>query len=318
VWGGAALVVVIVLIALVRQLWPSSEEVTARNHNRTWLEFAWTAEPVNQDAVEQLGKRLKSNEIDRVYLEAAAWRSDNTLIEGQHTSDFAQALRQTFPNLEILLWLRMSGEQIADAELRTLALNLVNKAVGEWNLDGVQINGRAIANGSDSYIQMLRDLRSTIGPESVLSLTVPPDRIPTDPAIPLGPPSDPALTWDMNFKQRIGLLLIDEIVLMAHASGLENSDEYRVWVSYQVESYVSALAELEDPIDVVVALPTYDSAPNHNPDIEDVRTAIDGAKDGVKGSNGAGDLVRGVGLFEYKTTDSLEWELYRQYWLEKK
>jgi hypothetical protein len=209
----------------------------------------------------------------------------------------------------------MSGEQVDTAELRATALDLAGRAVRDWKLDGVQLNGRAVVDGDDSYIQLLRDLRTAVGGQAVLSVTVPPDRIPTDPNVPLGPPSDPLLTWDMNYKQRVGLLSVDEIVIMAHASGLEDPKQYEAWVAYQVESYALALAELEQPVAIIVALPTYDAAPNHDPNVEGVRAAIQGARVGIKKAGDVAKWIKGVGLYEYKTTDSLEWELYRQDWL---
>jgi hypothetical protein len=57
--------------------------------------------------VRQLGQRLKANDIDRVYLEAAAWRTDGSLLEGENAADFGKALRDAYPKVQVLLWLRM-------------------------------------------------------------------------------------------------------------------------------------------------------------------------------------------------------------------
>jgi hypothetical protein len=207
---------------------------------------------------------------------------------------------------------------MGQADRRETAIQLAQKAVQQWGFDGVQLNGRAVLNGSEAYVQLVRDLRTAIGSDAVLSVTAPPDRIPSDPDVPMGPTADPGLTWDVNYKQRVALLLVDEIVVMAHASGLDDPAKYETWVAYQVESYADALAELDRPADLVVALPTYDAAPDHDPAVEDVRSACSGVKDGIKRAGAAGKLVRGVGLYEYKTTDSLEWALYEEDWLGQK
>jgi hypothetical protein len=318
-WAGALIAGVIgllVIVLLVRQVAGSSQkDEDKRSGNRTWLEFAWANEPVNGDSVQQLARLLKDNGIDQVYVEAAAWRTDGSLLEGQNAAAFVAALRSAYSDIQVLAWLRMSGEEIKQDQRQSAAVALASKAVGEWKFDGVQLNGRAVANGSESYIQLVRSLRAAIGDKALLSLTVPPDRIPTDPDIPIGPNADAALTWDGNYKQRVALLDVDEIVVMAHASGLQSTADYEKWVAYQVDSYAQALAELDHPADIIVALPTYDAAPEHDPAIEDLRSAAQGVKDGIKQAGRAGRYVKGVGLYEYKTTDSLEWAYFREAWL---
>ncbi|MBN1681535.1 MAG: hypothetical protein JW966_14745 [Anaerolineae bacterium] len=317
VWGVSAITLIVVAgIVIVQFVMPAlDDDVESFGHNRTWLEFAWTTTAVNQDAIRQLGQRLETNKIDVVYVEASAWRTDNSLLEGQYAAEFADALRAAYPELNVLLWLRVSGQQIAEPELRSSMIELSRKAVREWGYDGVQLNSRTIYNGDDNYIQLLRDLRAAVGDGALLSVTVPPDRIPSDPDVPMGTGADPALTWTVGFKQRVGLLLIDEIVVMAHASGLTDEETYATWVAYQLESYVTALADLDQIPDVIVALPTYDSAPDYDPEVENVRSAVRGVRQGLERLDEARDHVKGVGLYEYKTTDSLEWAQYAQYWL---
>jgi len=318
-WGIALLALGILALLLTQVVLPWFDDDTPPSgDNLTWLEFAWTTAPVNQNAVWQLGQRLRDNAITTVYLEASAWRTDGTLIEGEYAAEFAQTLREANPRLQVLLWLRMSGEEITDDQRRSAATALARKAVREWNFDGVQLNARTVLDGSESYIQLVRDLRSAMGGDALLSLTVPPDRVPSDPDVPADPTVDPGLTWGVNYKQRVGLLGIDEIVIMAHASGLADAAQYEAWVAYQVESYAAAMAELDRPPNIFVALPTYDVAPDHDPAIEDIGAAARGVREGIKRAGNDGKLIKGVGLYEYKTTDSLEWVQFSEHWLGKK
>ncbi|WP_162910018.1 hypothetical protein [Aggregatilinea lenta] len=315
----AGIAAFILVLVVLRQLLADGDGITAQfKDNRTWLEFAWTDNPVNADAVVQLGERLGDGEINRVYLEASAWRTDGTLIEGQHAQAFVDALRQGQPDLEVLLWLRMSIDQIADANQQAEAVALADKAVHQWGLEGIQLNAIAVPNGSNGYVSLVRDLRTAIGDDALLSITVPPDRVPSDPDVPMTAGSDPDLTWDLNYKQRIGLLLPDELAIMAHASGLQTSDDYATWVGYQLSSYVSALSELENPVGLVIVVPTYDAAPEHDPAVETVSAAISGVERGANASAQNKQQLLGIGLYEYKTTDSREWAVYREKWLGKK
>jgi hypothetical protein len=103
---------------------------------------------------------------------------------------------------------------------------------------------------------------------------------------------------------------------MAHASGLDDAEAFRTWVAYQVVSYASVMGGLDEPPVVVVALPTYEAEPEHDPAVETVQAAAQGIRDGIKAAGSNGRLIAGVGLYEYKTTDSAEWVNYRDYWLE--
>jgi hypothetical protein len=318
-WMAAAVAGVVLLILLITQvLLPAfdGEETPARN--RTWLEYQWTSEPFSADAVQSLGERLADHAIDRVYVEAAAWLSDGTLLYGDHAEQFGQALRQASPKIEILLWLRMTGEQIADAAQREQVVALARTSVHEWAFDGVQLSGLGVANQSEAYVGLVRSLGDAIGEEALLSVTVPPDRIPADPDVPASAAGAPELTWDVDYKQRVGLLGVEEAVIMAHASGLKDPAAYEAWVAYQVVSYVEAFAGLDNPPGLIVALPTYEAAPEHDPAVEDVRAAARGVKEGIRRAGEGASLVEGVGLYEYKTTDSLEWQLFAEHWLGKK
>lgn len=315
--GGIGLlaILVVVLIVLTQVVLPLFDEEDIEVSNRTWLEFAWTTVEPNEASVQQLTERLQDHDIDRVYLEVAAWRADGTLLEGEFARAFATLLREAHPDISILVWVRMSGAEIGEEARRDAVVDLVRKATGEWGFDGVQLNGRAILNDSEVFITLLRALRGAVGEGRLLSVTVPPDRIPADPDVPAGTPGDPGLTWSLNYKQRVGLLDVDEIVVMAHASGLTSSEDYATWVAYQVENYATNMGELDDPPTIVIALPTYDDAPEHDPAVEDVATAIEGVKRGIERADKHGDLVTGVGLYEYKTTDSREWTFFAQQWL---
>jgi hypothetical protein len=216
-WGIVALIVVAAVV--VSQLLPDHERDKTPGDNRSWLEFALTDSPVNRDSVRQLAARLKDNQINTVYLESAAWLTDGSLREGAYAQAFADALRDADSDLKVLLWLRMSASQIADPNAQALALDLAGKAVREWGFDGAQLQGRAVEDGSESFTKMVRDLRGAIGSDAVLSVTVPPDRIRRTRTFRLALPSR-GTDLDLNYKQRIGLLGADEIVIMAHASGL--------------------------------------------------------------------------------------------------
>ena len=312
-----AATIALVVVGVGRFVLPLFSDDEAVSENRTWLGYSWTSQPIDATALDALGERLRENEISRVYLEANAWRNDGSLVEGQYAASLAQGLRESYPGVEVLLWFRVSADQVGDADGRDVLLDFMTKSVREWGFDGVQIHARSIVNGSESYVSFLREVRETIGPDKLLSIAVPPDRVPADPDIPTGLVDDPAHTWDEYYKQRIGLLLIDEAVIMAHGSGLQDAVAYQHWVTYQVLSYADVLRQLDEPIDIIVAVPTYDSEPGHDPIVETMQDSIQGIKEGIGQSGDSGGLVKGIGLYGYETTDSREWSAYQTLWLGK-
>lgn len=316
--GVSALIVVIAVGLLANEfVIPAlNSQRDANRNNRTWFEFdPWAILPEGVESAEQIAGRLRDNRIGTVYIEGAAWLSDGALREGEQAAAFGQGLREHYPELRVLLWLRMSNEQIADKTLRERAIEMARKAVFDWQFDGVQLNAYAVANRSAAYVQLVRALREAIGVDAALSLTAPPDRIPTDPDVPIGLSVAPELTWDADFKLQIGLLDVDEIVIMAYAAGLEDADAFTSWVAYQLESYAGALASVESGPRLAVAIPTYDAAPGHDPEIESVRAAVKGVEQ-ARTQIAAAEAFDGVGLYIYSATDSREWAIYRNVWLD--
>ncbi len=313
--GAVATLVVLVLIGVEFVVPTLTSDSQSSRNNRTWFEFdPWAVLPEGVDSAAQIAQRLRDNRIGTVYLEAAAWLSDGAVREGEYAAAFGEKLRESYPELQVLLWLRMSSEQIADEALRARAAELAQKAVFDWQFDGVQLNGYAIPNGSESYVRMVRALREAIGADAMLSLAAPPDRIPSDPDVPMGLSVAPELTWDGNYKQRVGLLLVDEIVIMAYAAGLPDAEAFEAWVAYQLESYSGALEGIEPRPRLAVAIPTYDAAPGHDPEVESVRAAVQGIERG-RAQMPAAESFDGIGLYIYSATDSREWAIYREAWL---
>lgn len=319
-WIAGAIAGVIVLVTaailLTQFVIPAvtSRQQGGRN-NRTWFEFdPWAAFPDGVESADQIAERLRENAIGTVYIEGAAWLSDGSLREGEHAMAFGQKLREHYPELRVLLWLRMSNEQIADETLRERALDAAQKAVFDWQYDGVQLNAYAVTNRSALYVQLVRALRGAIGADALLSLTVPPDRIPTDPDVPIGLAVAPEMTWDADFKLQVGLLEVDELVIMAYAAGLEDEAEFSSWVAYQLESYTEALGPIEPGPRLALAIPTYDAAPGHDPAVESVRASVEGVERGRARltKNASFD---GIGLYIYSATDSREWAIYGDVWL---
>ena len=131
--------------------------------------------------------------------------------------------------------------------------------------------------------------------------------------MPSSPNVDDSLTWSTEFKRRVALN-VNEMVLMAHASGLDNAEDYENWMAYQVATYAEIIDALEIDMSYIVALPTYEAELGHDPDVENVESAIAGLKDGINRARVRNNQVDGIGLYPWEETDLLELDAYWEVW----
>jgi len=146
---------------------------------------------------------------------------------------------------------------------------------------------------------------------------VPPDWNTGIEGIPVSPLTTTEAMWSQEYKQRVALLA-DEIVVMAYNSGLSSPLDYQVWMAFQVAQFTSAIVPLGVDTRLIIGIPTYDAEPpGHDPAVESLPAAITGVRNGMTQVEGASDLVQGVGLYAYWSTEPPEWAAYRELWLGK-
>lgn len=282
------------------------------NDNRTWLTAAWTQEDKSAEEVKELVRLLDGHRITAVYVQTNRWHGETgDYIELPYTQNFVQRFRNQSDTIGLYAWLIMDNDQLIDEESTPQVLAFAERAVTELGFTGIHIQVRSVPDGSEAFITLLRDLRSTIGPSKRLSISVPPDRIPADPDIPQGISPANELTWTQEYKRRV-VLNANEITLMAHASGLTSEMEYERWLGYQVQTYADLLNELAlDDVVYIVALPTYAAEFAHDPLVENVNTALRGIDEGTQRSPQVEKRLSGTGIYPW---DEAGAEVLLSYW----
>lgn len=281
------------------------------NDNRTWLTAVWTQEDRPAEEVNELVRLLDGHRIQVAYVQTNRWHgATGDYIELPYTQNFVQRFRNRTEAIKLYVWLVMDYDQILDAAATEQVLNFSEKAITELGFDGVHLQVRSIPDNSEEFITLLRNLRTAIGPQSVLSVAVPPDRIPADPDVPQGISPANELTWTQEYKRRV-VLNVDEIVLMAHASGLTTEPEYEHWLGYQVQTYADLLDELDVDVTYIVALPTYAAEFAHDPLVENLDTALEGVEEGKRRSAQVKNKLSGTGIYPW---DEAGAEVLLSYW----
>jgi len=284
------------------------------DQNRTWLTSVWAENPRPDSDIQVLADLLQDNGIAGVYWAALRWEEEKaSFVELPYSADFQRRFRPVAPQIEMWLWLVIDTPQLFDAPSRQGAVALAGRLVRIYGLVGVHVQARAVPDNSEDFITLLRELDAELGPAQI-SVAVSPDRTPLDPAIPSSPGVAQNLTWSVEYKRRV-LLNSDEIVLMGHASGLNQQSDYEKWLAYQVGLYAQALAELGLNSSYYVALPTYPAELGHDPLIENVDSALNAIENARAREPAVGRLLTGVGLYPWEETDLFELDTYWNRWV---
>ena len=291
------------------------EEVA--NDNRTWLTAVWTQSDRTDADVTTLVEILSDNGIKKVYLATNRWHGQTgEYIELPYVQNFLQRFRKNTTAIPVYAWLIIEPDKLFDANARQQVIDFANRAVNDLGFDGIHLQAKSVPNNSQDFILLLRDLRAVLGPRGLLSITVPPDRRPLDPDVPISPIDNDDLTWSQEYKRRV-ILNANEIVLMGHTSALSTIDDYQRWLRYQVKTYAEIIEALEVETGYIVALPTYPAEFGHDPAVENPETAIAGVLNGITASGNAGDQIDGVGLYPWEETDLLELDMYWAEWVQR-
>ncbi len=287
----------------------------ATQSNRTWLTETWTQSPPSNSDVAQLVARLRDHRVRTVYVQTGAWRQDGQYRAWPNAADFRARLQTTAPNVKVLIWVWYEPARHTNATSQDSLLAYAQNAIENWGYDGVHLQGYSIFNESENYLGFIQRLNEALPDNSILSITAPPDHNPTDASVPLGP-GNPSLSWGSTYKGRMAQL-VDEMVIMAHASGLEEPADYETWVAYQVETYARAIDRVRADTDLIVAFPTYPQELFHNPRVETVINAASGARAGIRLADNGGRRIVGGGIYVYDTATDADWNAFAGFWLDE-
>lgn len=310
-----ALLGLLAIAALVREVvnrLNDEESIVTVQSNRLWLGDEWTLNAATSEQVETLVNRLQENQIKAIYVVTGAWRADNQYRSHDFAEQFREQMQDAASDIKVLAWIWYEPELHANDTSETSLVSYARTALDDWNYDGIHLQGFSIPNRNERYIQLVRALE-VITENKILSITVPPDHIPTDPVVPKGR-GNPTFSWEPSYKQQMALIA-DEMVIMPHASGLTAPNEYEAWVAYQVETYARDVSRMEVETDLIIGLPAYPEEALHDPTIENVTTAINGTRQGLADAGDARDYVVGAGLYSFSTASEDDWLQFKSLWV---
>lgn len=303
---------------------------TSTPPNGIWLNKSWTyLERTNDDLLE-VTNDLRNNDIGSIFLYTSSLRADGTwsgLADG--TNRFAEVepqlenlvaqIRSVYPSVELYAWIEVNVQspeyRLDQPQIQNTIANFSQRMITQLDFDGVLLDVKPIFEENEDYIQLLRTVKREIGIDTDLLVAVPPDLTPSGTQLNLPDVIAPATEWSAEYKQRVALLA-NQIVISAYNSYQTNPVDYIEWVSYQVDSYVEVLSQIDSNTTILVSVPNYESnSQAHDSDIESLAAGLDGV---VRSANALDEtsagFLSGVAIFTDHILSDDEWSIYRQRW----
>lgn len=322
----AGLIFIAVVLAL-RFINPPDVEISA---DAIWLNKSWSYLEHSNDELVALATDLRANDIGTIYLFTSLLSPDDTwsgLDSGNNRFSEVQPqletlvsqLRQVYPNVTIYAWLEINtlapDYRLDRPQIQNTIANFSQRMIVELDFDGVLLDVKPIFEENEDYIQLLRTVKRQIGIDTDLIVAVPPDLTPANTDLSLPDFIAPGTEWSGEYKQRVALLA-NQIVITAYNSYQENPVDYIEWVSYQIDSYVDVLSDLDTNTSIMVSVANFESnLEGHDTDVESLAAGLDGvARSANLLDETNSQFLEGVAIFTDELPGDEDWTIYRQRW----
>jgi hypothetical protein len=286
-----------------------------QDRNAVWLEHRWLERPHSDADMDELFTKLRQHGVRYVFPHLIPFTSAGRLPvhSREQMRAFLRVARAVDPEMKILPWvggLRLGYRRQRSGTLDLGDLGQRQRIVAECRglmdegFDGIHLNVEPIDEGNVEYLALLRALRTSVGPDRVISVSA------TRPG-PFSVPLAPNFFWTPAYYTRVAAAA-DQVVVMAYDTALPTSPLYRRYMSYAAAAVTRTLIGSHSR--VLLGVPTYDDTGfMHRGGVETPENAIMGVVSGLRGVGGGGTF-EGVALYAEWTTDAAEWKTYDRLW----
>ncbi|GAB1421599.1 hypothetical protein MASR2M15_17730 [Anaerolineales bacterium] len=321
----------IVLLAVIFALAAFKDEEADAHPNSIWLNANWTHEDRSDEDLANLVQKLKSNNVGTIYAYVSSLKEDGNwggksafdsrFSEVQNTVEvFQKRIKQLYPEANILGWIEVQASlpdyRLDKPQVQNSIADMSSRLINSMGFDGVMVDIKPIfENGNEDFISILRAVRSKIGLQSILAVSVPADLAPSKGNLKL-PEGFATTEWSKEYKQRVAIQA-DHMVVAAYHSYQSDPVDYINWVAYQTESFGEAVGDMELETKVLIGIPAYAAVlPAHDPKIESIAAALDGVSIGKSALGASDTVIQGVAIFTDHELSDDEWYQYREKWLD--
>lgn len=290
-----------------------------RGDNALWMRRFWIHGGAEADTdPARLATELRALGVRRVYPFLGpmddrgwpGWRDGDRIrrYEPARARRFFEAMHAAAPEVRVIPW--TGGNLTEDVHLHDTRLNAAFAEHAArlvlMGAAGVHLNIEPLPDGTEAYLELLRQVREAIGPDAVLSVAAYP------PTTPLHPFEE--VHWSLEFTREV-CGIADELAVMSYDTGLRSPGAYEALMADWTRDLLRTLPTREDGgCDVLMGVPSYeDDALYHRPDVENVQHALRGILFGLSREELPRPLT-GVAIYASWTTDAAEWGTYERMW----
>jgi hypothetical protein len=290
-----------------------------RSRNAVWLEHRWLQDGVTEEEIAGLCRRLKENHIRYVYPHLSPADNDGRLppFSQQAARLFRRIVKREAPDVQILPWVggvktgfRQTQEGTvaldSDSYLQTFAGECVF-LTRDLGFDGIHLNIEPMDSGNSRLPEWLDYLKTRLEGKT-LSIAA------NKPSFLEGFNVSPERSWDVNYFAQIGRKC-DQLVIMSYDTGLSQPFLYSLFVQEKISAILKRFDHERLPCKILLGVPTYDEAPRHNVNAENIPSALKGLLSALSVRNMQRGSFEGIALYGYWTTSEEEWKQFANGWL---
>lgn len=270
------------------------------------------------DEVDELAAALDQLGVRRVYpflgpMDDEGWPGwrDGARIrryEPDRARRFFEAMERAAPGVRIMPWTGgVLGRDVRledDAQRAAFAAHMGTLA--RLGADGVHLNVEPMPAWSAGYLDLLRAVKTAIGPDRTLSVAAYPPETALHPF--------PDVHWSLEFTREV-CMAADELVVMGYDTALPSPAVYEGLVATWTRDLARTLPPPpEGGCEWSMGVPAYeDDVPWHRPGVETIERGILGVRRGLAGARVRGSFT-GIAVYASWTTDRPEWAAYERLW----
>lgn len=319
-----AVVIALLVSAAGGYLWLQGTEErgdTGAYANGIWLDVEWVSREHGEAEVARLVHDLADKGFRDLYpfVNSVLASGEPNRATFPYARQFVDRARAARPELRLIAWVgvvnavRGQGKvPIDEPEVRRNLAAFARELTQDLGFDGVQLNVEPLPNGSQDFLALLDEVRAAIGTEKVLAVAGhkwAPDFVPLVERY--------SSYWKSAYYREVATRA-DQIAVMTYDSYVPTADAFRLFQREQTLGVLAAVSGTRAR--VLVGVPTYyEPRPNHNPEAENVDSALRGVVDALaRADPEARARFAGVAVYAHWETDAAEWEVYRTLWQERR
>jgi hypothetical protein len=287
-WRSALILVLLLMLLLTcLTIWswvPPGVPISgcALQRNAAWISTDWTAEPVNEAAVQQLAQDASRRQLRYLLPFATYLQADGSFsLSYSHAAEFVSQFRRFNQETRLLPWIGVPlGKQgmlgvdgwvdLADPQSRHEIASFVARLVKNAGFDGVHLDVETVRDGDLNYLLLLDEVKAALGPGRLLSVA----GSYWAPAIVNTLPVVSGYKWSESYYQKVGVRA-DQIVAMTYDSLMPYPALYRSWMREQVKGIAGSLGETDTELLIGVSVSRERTA-THHPNAESLSNGLAG------------------------------------------